>query len=100
PETTRVSSLHDLIQQFSDLFVHLPDHLETVAREYHNTVYLLLGGIVFCETGLVILPFLPGDSLLFGCGSLAARGILSMPLLWIVFISAALLGDNVNYWLG
>jgi membrane-associated protein len=95
-----LASLHDLIQQFSDLFVHLPDHLETVAREYHNSVYLLLGGIVFCETGLVVTPFLPGDSLLFGCGSLAARGILSVPLLWIVFVGAALLGDTCNYFMG
>lgn len=92
--------MNELFQQFSDLFLHLPEHLEKFAREQHQWVYLLLGAIVFCETGLVVLPFLPGDSLLFACGALAERGGLSAPMLGLVFISAALMGDNVNYWLG
>lgn len=92
--------MHDLLQQFSDLFVHLPEHLEKFAHEQHQWVYLLLGAIVFCETGLVVLPFLPGDSLLFACGALAERGGLNVAVLGLVFMAAALLGDNVNYWLG
>lgn len=92
--------MNELLQQFSDLFVNLPTHLDAFAREHHRWVYLLLGGIVFCETGLVATPFLPGDSLLFACGALAARGGLSVPALVAVLIAAALLGDNCNYWLG
>ncbi len=80
--------------------MHLPEHLEKFAHEQHQWVYLLLGAIVFCETGLVVLPFLPGDSLLFACGALAERGGLNVAVLGLVFMAAALLGDNVNYWLG
>jgi membrane-associated protein len=92
--------VHDLLTQFQDLLLDLPDHLEAFAREHHQWVYVLLGAIVFCETGLVVMPFLPGDSLLFACGMLAERGGLSVPLVASVLIVAALLGDNVNYWLG
>ncbi len=92
--------MHELLQQFHDLLLDLPDHLEAFAREHHQWVYVLLGAIVFCETGLVVMPFLPGDSLLFACGMLAERGGLSVPIVAAVLIVAALLGDNVNYWLG
>ena len=88
--------LHDISQFLSDL----PDHLGDFARQYGWMIYLLLAGIVFCETGLVIMPFLPGDSLLFACGMLAQRGDINVLLLGVILIVAALLGDNVNYWLG
>jgi membrane-associated protein len=94
------SGVHELLQQFSDLFINLPEHLEAFARDHQRLVYLLLGAIVFCETGLVIMPFLPGDSLLFACGALAQRGGLSAFTIAMVFIVAALMGDNLNYWLG
>lgn len=92
--------MHEFLHQFSDLLVHLPDKLGDFARDHHQGVYLLLGGIVFCETGLVVTPFLPGDSLLFTCGVLAENGGLNVPALAGVLIAAALLGDNCNYWLG
>lgn len=91
----------EFFSSLSDLFLNLPDHLSQFATDHPVLVYLLLGGIVFCETGLLVMPFLPGDSLLFACGMLAKRfGNLDVPTVGAVFILAALLGDNCNYWLG
>jgi membrane-associated protein len=83
-----------------DLAVHLDSHLETFTRNYGVWVYALLFLIVFCETGLVVTPFLPGDSLLFVVGTLAAVGGMHIGLVMGVLIAAALCGDNVNYWIG
>jgi membrane-associated protein len=92
----------ELIQQFLDIFLHL----DKVLPEYVNLlgpwVYLVLFAIIFCETGLVVTPFLPGDSLLFAVGAVAALpdSGLSVPLLLFLLIAAAVLGDGVNYAIG
>ena len=83
-----------------DLFLNLDKHLEAVVAQYGTWVYALLFTIVFVETGLVIMPFLPGDSLLFVSGAVAAVGGLSLPTLMILLVCACLLGDNCNYWIG
>ena len=83
-----------------DLAVNLDVHLETFVRHYGAWVYALLFAIVFCETGLVVTPFLPGDSLLFVVGTLAAVGGMDIGLVMGVLVVAALCGDNVNYWIG
>jgi membrane-associated protein len=83
-----------------DLAVNLDVHLEAFVSHYGAWVYALLFAIVFCETGLVVTPFLPGDSLLFVVGTLAAVGGMDIALVMAVLIAAALCGDNVNYWVG
>ena len=88
------------IAQLIDIFLHLDKHLETVVSQYGVWVYALLFAIIFVETGLVVMPFLPGDSLLFVCGALAAVGGLSLPLLIALLITAAVLGDALNYSIG
>src|SRR5262245_16455389 len=88
------------LNHFTDLFFHTKEFLESLIREYQGWTYLILFVIVFCETGLVVTPFLPGDSLLFATGAIAAGGSLRVWVLIAVFVSAALCGDNVNYWIG
>ncbi|MBL9173894.1 MAG: VTT domain-containing protein [Verrucomicrobiales bacterium] len=92
----------DLIRQALDFVLHLSDRLDGLAAEYRSGIYMLLFVIVFCETGLVITPFLPGDSLLFAVGAVAARD--GSPInIWVVaavLFAAAFAGDNVNYWVG
>jgi membrane-associated protein len=83
-----------------DLVVHLDVRLAEFVRLYGVWVYALLFAIVFCETGLVVTPFLPGDSLLFVVGALAAVGNMDIFLVMGVLVAAALCGDNVNYWVG
>lgn len=83
-----------------DLILHLDEYLEAISQELGPLVYLLLFLIIFCETGFVVTPFLPGDSLLFISGALAGSGILHLPLLILVTLSAAILGDTVNFWIG
>lgn len=90
----------ELLRQFVDLFLHLDKHLAELIRNYGVWTYAILFAIVFCETGLVILPLLPGDSLLFAAGTFAALGDLNPWLLTVMLICAALLGDNLNYWIG
>ena len=93
--------LNELFWQLVDLFLHLDRHLEVLVETYGGWSYLLLFVVVFCETGLVVTPFLPGDSLLFGAGALAASTpTLSLGWLLIVLFVAAVLGDTVNYWIG
>lgn len=82
------------------LALHLDVHLEQFVREHGAWVYALLFVIVFCETGLVVTPFLPGDSLLFVVGTLAAVGGMDIAAVIAVLIGAALSGDNTNYWIG
>jgi membrane-associated protein len=88
------------IAQAIDVFLHLDKHLEAVVAQYGVWVYVILFTIIFVETGLVVMPFLPGDSLLFVCGAIAAIGGLSLPLLIVLLIVAAVLGDAVNYSVG
>lgn len=90
----------ELLTQFIDLFLHLDKHLTVVTADYGASVYLILFLIVFCETGLVIMPLLPGDSLLFAAGALASLGELNIWTLCISLTVAAILGDTINYHIG
>jgi membrane-associated protein len=90
----------DLLKKFVDLFLHLDTHLSQVIAQYGTGTYLILFLIVFCETGLVVTPFLPGDSLLFAAGTFAALGQLDLWLMMLLLAAAAVLGDTVNYWVG
>ena len=85
---------------FWDLVVRLDVHLADFVQEHGVWVYALLFVIVFCETGLVVTPFLPGDSLLFVAGAVAGAGDMNIAALMATLIAAALLGDNVNYFVG
>lgn len=90
----------ELLATLWDFLVHLDQHLRAFAQEHGVWIYALLFLIVFCETGLVVTPFLPGDSLLFVAGSVAAIGSMNVHLLVVLLIVAAILGDNTNYWIG
>jgi membrane-associated protein len=90
----------DLLRSVIDLFLHLDQHLSRVIADYGVWTHLILFLIVFAETGLVVTPFLPGDSLLFAAGTFAALGSLDLWLLVALLIGAAILGDTVNYWVG
>jgi membrane-associated protein len=92
----------DLVWQAVDLFLHLDKHLDSVATSFGPWLYVLMFVVIFCETGLVVTPILPGDSLLFAFGMLAARegSHLSIPLSVALLIVAAVAGDAVNYWIG
>ncbi len=83
-----------------DFVLHLDTHLTTITADYGAWTYGILFGIIFLETGLVITPFLPGDSLLFAAGAIAALGSLSFGWLYLLLLAAAIIGDNVNYWIG
>lgn len=83
-----------------DFILHIGDHLTELVNQYGNWVYAILFLIVFCETGLVVLPFLPGDSMLFAAGTLAAMGDMNVVLLMVLLIIAAILGDFVNFEIG
>ena len=90
----------ELLAFLWDLVVHLDVHLGEFVKQHGVWVYGLLFVIVFCETGLVVTPFLPGDSLLFVAGTLAALGEMNLFAVIATLIAAALCGDNVNYWVG
>lgn len=90
----------ELLQDLIDLFVHLDQYLSSFVQAYGSWVYALLFLIIFAETGLVIMPFLPGDSLLFVAGTLAGVAAMDVWLLTPLLILAAILGDNTNYWIG
>jgi membrane-associated protein len=83
-----------------DLVMHMDQHLGLIIRDYGMWTYAMLFFIIFCETGLVVTPFLPGDSLLFATGSFAAIGSLDIRWLTIILSVAAIAGDTVNYWIG
>lgn len=90
----------DLLRQFVDYFIHLDRHLTELVTQYGTWTYGILFAIVFAETGLVVLPLLPGDSLLFAAGALSALGALDPWFLSGLLIAAAILGDTVNYHVG
>ena len=90
----------DFLRSLVDLFLHLDEHLSQIISQYGVWTHLILFFIVFCETGLVITPFLPGDSLLFAAGTFAALGSLDLWLIVVLLITAAIIGDTVNYWVG
>lgn len=90
----------DIVNTFLDLILHLDRHLPELISQYGHWIYGLLFLVVFCETGLVVTPLLPGDSLLFVAGTLAAAGSLDVNLLCLLLTLAAIMGDTVNYWIG
>lgn len=90
----------DLLRNFVDLFLHLDQHLNQLIAQYGTSTYAILFLIVFCETGLVVTPFLPGDSLLFAAGTLAGMGALHPVVLLAVLFTASVVGDSSNYWVG
>ena len=90
----------ELLVFFWDLLVHLDVHLAALLAQYGGWIYLILFLIVFCETGLVVTPFLPGDSLLFIAGALVSSGELDLATLNLLLIAAAILGNTTNYWIG
>ncbi len=90
----------EFIQSFADIILHLDTHLKDLVSHYGILTYVILFTIVFAETGFVILPFLPGDSLLFAAGAIAALGSLSLWGILALLILAAIAGDTVNYWIG
>jgi membrane-associated protein len=83
-----------------DFVLHLDRHLASITAEYGAWTYAFLSAVIFCETGLVVAPILPGDSLLFAAGTLAALGSLDPWLLFALLATAAVVGDNLNYWVG
>lgn len=94
------AGLIDFVVTMFDYFLHLDRHLAELVQEYGNLVYLILFAIIFVETGVIIWPFLPGDSLLFIAGTLAALGGMNVHLVVVLLIIAAVLGDAVNYSVG
>jgi membrane-associated protein len=90
----------DLLAAFIDIILHLDTHLLALTREYGVWVYAILFLIIYCETGLVVMPFLPGDSLLFVAGALCGMGALQLEWLAPLLMLAAFSGDNTNYWIG
>ena len=90
----------ELLREFIDFFLHLDVHLAEIIERFGAGAYAILFLIVFCETGLVVTPFLPGDSLLFAAGAFAALGSFDIVPLMLLLIVAAIAGDTVNYWIG
>ena len=90
----------DLLTAFIDIVLHLDAHLLALTREYGIWIYAILFLIIYCETGLVVTPFLPGDSLLFVAGALCGLGALQLEWLAPLLMFAAFGGDNTNYWIG
>lgn len=90
----------ELLTTFIDIVLHLDKHLALLVQDYGVWVYAILFAIVFMETGFVVTPFLPGDSLLFVAGAVAAAGGMDPLIVAATLITAALCGDNVNYWIG
>ena len=90
----------EILLHFVDVILHVDKYLNAIAADYGLWTYAILFLIVFCETGFVVTPFLPGDSLLFAAGALSAGGVLDPSIIAGLLVAAAFIGDNVNYWIG
>jgi len=90
----------ELLKTIIDIFLHIDRHFSEIIQNYGLWTYLIMFIIIFLETGLVVTPFLPGDSLLFAAGAFAALGALDMTWLFVILSIAAIGGDTVNYWIG
>lgn len=90
----------EIFNNLVELFLHLDRHLDLLIADFGAFAYLILFLIIFCETGLVFTPFLPGDSLLFAVGAFAARGSFQVELVFFLLWIAAFIGDSTNYWIG
>lgn len=90
----------EIIKTLIDLFLHIDKNLAWVIAQYGLMTYVILFAVIFMETGMVVTPFLPGDSLLFAAGALAAMGSFKILGLYILMLLAAILGDTANYWIG
>lgn len=89
-----------MISQILDYILHVDKYLQAFAQDHGTLIYGLLFAIIFCETGLVVTPFLPGDSLLFAVGALAAQDYIRIEWIIPLLMCAAIIGDNLNYWIG
>jgi membrane-associated protein len=90
----------ETLKQLLDLLFHIKENIGALIAQYPTQIYTIFFLIIFCETGLVLMPFLPGDSLLFTAGAFAALGKLNIWLMFAILSVAAILGDTVNYWIG
>jgi membrane-associated protein len=90
----------ELIKYLFDLLLHLDVHLNEIITQYGTLTYIILFIVIFCETGLVFTPFLPGDSLIFAAATFAAKGAFNVNYLFIILAAASFLGDTSNYWIG
>jgi len=90
----------ELVTKFLDFVIHLDKHLSALIQQFGLWTYLILFVVIFCETGLVVTPFLPGDSLLFAAGTFAAVKALHLGWLFVILSAAAVIGDTANYWIG
>lgn len=90
----------DILSSAIDLFLHVDTHLESILLQYGTLTYIILFVVILCETGLVVTPFLPGDSLLFAAGTFAGEGLMSPALLCILLSAAAIIGDSLNFAIG
>jgi len=90
----------ELIKDFIDFILHLDVHLIELVSRYGTFSYAILFAIIFCETGLVVTPILPGDSLLFAIGAMSAKGALNVYTAGFLLMLAAIIGDSTNYWIG
>ncbi|MCX6151986.1 MAG: DedA family protein [Ignavibacteriales bacterium] len=90
----------ELISQFFDFVLHIDVHLKEIIAQYNAWSYVILFIVIFAETGFVLTPFLPGDSLLFAAGTFAAIGAFNLVILILILCIAAIAGDTVNYWIG
>lgn len=90
----------EILKEILNFFLHLDTYLDVIIKDFGIWSYLILFLIVFVETGVVVFPFLPGDSLIFACAALAAKGTFNPVLLFVVLLSASIIGDNTNYHIG
>lgn len=90
----------EFLVRLIDIFLHIDVHLRAITQDYGTWTYAILFAIVFCETGLVVTPFLPGDSLLFAAGAVASLGSIHVGVVMLLLVAAAILGDTVNYAIG